>query len=73
MAQAPATSERQVPLRALVISILALAVPVTGALAFPETLGEYGAILWLSALVPAFLWAYYRGWRGVSTARKSVV
>lgn len=57
-----------VPLRALIISLSALAVPVTGALAFPEELGEYGALLWLLALVPGFLLAYYRGWRGVATA-----
>ncbi len=57
-----------VPLRALVLSVSALAVPVVGALGFPEDLGEYGALLWLLALVPAFLLAYYRGWRGVATA-----
>lgn len=56
------------PLRALVLSVSALAVPVVGALVFPEELGEYGALLWLLALVPAFLLAYYRGWRGVATA-----
>jgi diguanylate cyclase (GGDEF)-like protein len=43
-------------------------VPVSGALFAPEVLGEYGALLWLAALVPAFLLAYYRGWRGVATA-----
>jgi diguanylate cyclase (GGDEF)-like protein len=68
MLEPPETMDRQVPLRALAISILALLVPVIGALAFPESLGEYGAILWLSALVPAFLLAYYRGWKGVTTA-----
>jgi diguanylate cyclase (GGDEF)-like protein len=31
-------------------------------------LGPYVALLWLTALVPAFLLAYYRGWRGVATA-----
>jgi diguanylate cyclase (GGDEF)-like protein len=31
-------------------------------------LGEAGALLWLIALIPAFLLAYYRGWRGVATA-----
>jgi len=43
-------------------------VPVVGALAFPAALGEQGALLWLLALVPAFLLAYYKGWRGVATA-----
>jgi diguanylate cyclase (GGDEF)-like protein len=59
---------RSVPLRALVISLAALAVPVVGALGLAEWLGEYGALLWLTALVPAFLLAYYRRWRGVATA-----
>ncbi|RMH13552.1 MAG: diguanylate cyclase, partial [Gemmatimonadetes bacterium] len=58
----------RVPARALWLSLAALMVPVTGALAFPEALGEYGALLWLLALVPAFLFAYYRGWKGVATA-----
>ena len=57
-----------VPLRGLGLSMTALAVPIVGALVFPEDLGEAGALLWLLALVPAFLLAYYRGWRGVATA-----
>lgn len=61
-------SSRRVPLRALGLSLAALAVPVAGALFFPAALGDYGALLWLLALVPAFLLAYYRGWRGVATA-----
>ncbi|MFQ6046327.1 MAG: hypothetical protein ACE5PT_08210, partial [Gemmatimonadales bacterium] len=59
---------RPVPPRALWISLGALAVPVIAALFFPDVLGEYRAMLWLLALVPAFLLAYYRGWRGVSVA-----
>jgi len=51
---------RRVPIRALLISLAALAVPVAGALLFPDGLAEYGALLWLLALVPAFLLAYYR-------------
>jgi len=58
----------RVPPRALLLSALALVVPVLSALLIPETLGEYGAMVWLLALVPAFLLAYYRGWRGAATA-----
>jgi diguanylate cyclase (GGDEF)-like protein len=49
------------------ISIAALAVPV---LAGPLGASDGGGrlLLWLLALVPAFLLAYYRGWRGVATA-----
>jgi len=57
-----------VPARALGLSVFALAVPVLGALLVPEYVGEYGALLWLTALVPAFLLSYYRGWKGVATA-----
>jgi diguanylate cyclase (GGDEF)-like protein len=45
-----------------------MAVPVTAGILFPEGLSEYGSLLWLLALVPAFLLAYYRGWRGAATA-----
>lgn len=57
-----------VPIRALILSLGALGVPVAGALLVPDTLGEYGALLWLLALIPGFLLAYYRGWRGAATA-----
>jgi PAS domain S-box-containing protein len=62
------TGARRVPLRALVLSVAALLVPVIQALVFSDSIGEYGAMLWLLPLLPAFLLAYYRGWRGVSLA-----
>ena len=56
----------RVPRRAVAISVAALAVPV---LSGPLGLSDGGQLLlWLLALVPAFLLAYYRGWRGVATA-----
>lgn len=55
-------------LRALLLSLPALAVPAAGAFLFPESLSDYEALLWLTALVPAFLLASERGWRGVATA-----
>ena len=64
----PDRSRRRVPPRALLLSLSALAVPVAGAFVFPEGLEEYATLLWLLALVPAFLLAYYRGWRGAATA-----
>jgi diguanylate cyclase (GGDEF)-like protein len=33
-----------------------------------DSAGEYEVLLWLLAVVPAFLLAYYRGWRGAATA-----
>lgn len=55
-------------MRALLLSLAALLVPVIGAFAFPDSARQYEALLWLLALVPAFLLAYQRGWRGVATA-----
>lgn len=57
-----------IPLRALILSFGALAVPVVATFWFPETSGDYELLLWLVALIPAFLLAYYRGWTGVAIA-----
>ena len=60
---------KPVPLRALVISVVALAVPALSSFLTPEWMtGDDGALVWLTALVPAFLFAYYKGWQGVSVA-----
>ena len=61
-------TDRTVPPRALALSLAALTVPVIGALQFPQRLSDYAALLWLTALLPAFLLAYYRAWRGIATA-----
>jgi two-component system, cell cycle sensor histidine kinase and response regulator CckA len=59
---------RNVPGRALALSIAALTVPLLGTTVFGNALGEQEPLLWLLALVPGFLLAYYRGWRGASVA-----
>ena len=65
----PATPTRAVPTRALVLSAASLAVPVLGVVAFPSWVQEdQGMLIWMMALVPAFLLAYYRGSRGVALA-----
>jgi diguanylate cyclase (GGDEF)-like protein len=58
-----------IPLRALILSGGALAVPVLATVVFPE-IPEYntGFVIWLPALVPAFLLAYHRGLRGAAVA-----
>jgi putative two-component system response regulator len=68
MAENGSRQRAKVPAKALWISAVALAVPMLGGIAFPDSLGDYGALLWLLGLIPAFLLAYYRGWRGVATA-----
>lgn len=61
--------DRPIPLRALVLSFAALFVPISMAVFFPRwSGGEPGMLLWLTALIPAFLLTYYRGWRGASLA-----
>jgi len=60
---------RTVPKKALALSLVALAVPVVSALALPTlSSDEYGLLVWLLALVPAFLLTYYRGLRGAALA-----
>lgn len=57
-----------VPRRALWLSLAALVAPVAAAFWAPESLARYASLLWLTALLPAFLLAFYRGWRGVATS-----
>src|SRR5262245_8125871 len=54
--------------RALLLSVAAALFPVASAFLIPERLSDVGALLWLLPLVPAFLLAYYRGWKGVATS-----
>ncbi len=58
-----------VPPRALAISITALVVPVATVYLFPDwTSSGGGMLIWLTALIPAFLLSYYRGLQGVAVA-----
>jgi diguanylate cyclase (GGDEF)-like protein len=59
-------SKPRIPARALVISSGALAVPFAAAQWASDA--SVSALVWLVALIPAFLLSYYRGWRGVATA-----
>jgi diguanylate cyclase (GGDEF)-like protein len=60
---------RPIPLRALLLSFAALFVPIFTALVFPDfSSGDTGLLIWLTALIPAFLLTYYRGWSGASLA-----
>src|SRR3972149_1484683 len=62
-------TSRPVALRALVISLAWLGVPVLAVLALPGWGQEdQGVLIWLTSLIPAFLLAYYRGLRGVALA-----
>lgn len=58
--------ETPVPPRALVLSLAALGVAALASLAWPESLEELAGLVWLLALIPSFLFAYYRGWEGAA-------
>lgn len=60
-----------IPIRAIGISILALAVPLAASVTAGAEPGRFEALLWLTALIPGFLLAYYRGWSGVATGLAS--
>ncbi len=56
----------RVPPKALVLSSLALGAAAAASLLFPDEMAEYSALVWLLAIVPAFLFAYYKGWQGAA-------
>ena len=61
--------KQQVPPRALAISLAALAIPVATVFWLPDwTSNGLGMLIWLTALIPAFLLSYYRGLQGVALA-----
>jgi diguanylate cyclase (GGDEF)-like protein len=61
-------SKPRIPTRAVIISIAALGVPFLDTTFATADSDPEHVLLWLLALVPAFLLAYYRGWQGVATA-----
>lgn len=61
-------SKPRIPIRAAVITVAALAVPFVDSTFYASSPDPASALLWLLALVPAFLLAYYRGWRGIATS-----
>jgi diguanylate cyclase (GGDEF)-like protein len=61
--------QRPIPLKVLLLSFGALLIPILTALLLPDFSGEdAGLLIWLTALIPAFLLTYYRGWSGASLA-----
>ncbi|MGH7552598.1 MAG: GGDEF domain-containing protein [Longimicrobiales bacterium] len=60
--------EPVLPFSVILLAFSALLVPVLATLIVPTQDNEYGVILWLLSLVPAFMLAFYRGWSGVATA-----
>ena len=61
------SSARACTRQALVLSALALGTAVVGSVLWPDSASEYSALVWLLAIVPAFLFAYYKGWPGATS------
>ena len=62
-------AKAQVPVRALLLSVASLTIPLVATTLTPDFLDEqYALLIWLPALLPAFLLTYYRGWGGASAA-----
>src|SRR5687767_9787749 len=65
--KAAATDSVRLPARALVLSIGALLAPLIAV--FSNVVATpYEPLLFISALIPPFLMAYYKGWRGATSA-----
>jgi len=62
----PVTATPPVPIRAFWISLGALCVAGVGSILWPASLVQYSVLVWLLALIPPFLLAYYRGWQGAA-------
>lgn len=71
--QLPDLALHPVPLRGLVISLLALVVAAAVSLFWPDSVQSYAGHVWTLALVPLFLLSYYRGWRGAAMAAGSAM
>jgi diguanylate cyclase (GGDEF)-like protein len=61
-------SKPEIPRRGAALAFAALAVPVADTLLVSPSDSGVELLLWLLALVPGFLLAHYRGWRGAATA-----
>jgi diguanylate cyclase (GGDEF)-like protein/PAS domain S-box-containing protein len=59
-------ARRRIPVRVLPLSLVALAIATWAALTRPDVLAGYNSLTWLLILIPAFVLAYYRGWRSAA-------
>ncbi|MFQ5536028.1 MAG: diguanylate cyclase [Gemmatimonadota bacterium] len=67
--QVPNDGPRRLPVRAALLSVAALLVPAAIVWLRPGWMShENGPLLWIMPLLPGFLLAYYKGWRGAALA-----
>ena len=55
---------QEAPATALVLSGLVLTVTATASVVWPESIRGYPSLVWVLAVIPAFLLAYYKRWHG---------
>jgi putative two-component system response regulator len=68
-ARAPEPVAKQWSRKTLLISLLALAIPVASTAMAPQsTDGGIGLLVWILPLVPAFFLSFRHGWKGASVA-----
>lgn len=57
-----------IPRLAIALSLLALITPAVAELFLADLVGSHQPLIWLLAVIPSFLLAFYRGWLGAATA-----
>jgi len=57
-----------IPRLAILLCLIALIVPAIAELWFADLIGNHQPLVWLLAVIPSFLLAFYRGWAGAATA-----
>lgn len=61
------------PARALGLTLACLATAVAATLVWPETARRLSGFVWVLGVIPVFLLAHYRGWRGAAAASALVM
>lgn len=57
-----------IPRVAIILSLVALVMPAIAEFCYSDLIGSHQALVWLLAVIPSFLLAFYRGWVGAATA-----
>jgi diguanylate cyclase (GGDEF)-like protein len=63
--------ERPIPRKAIALAGLSLLLPVVVTFLYPDARQGAGTLVWLAAVIPAFVLSYYWGWLGSAVALAS--
>lgn len=64
---------KRTPTRALGLALACLATAVAATLLWPETARRFSGFVWVLGVIPVFLLAHYRGWKGAAGASALVM